>query len=87
MVALERLDRGNHRDPPGLQRIEEPDVDDRHRVVAQQPFVEPVRRRRQPVRRQIPDVDPAPPGDDEGYTSEEDRAQVEARLRALGYVE
>jgi predicted AlkP superfamily phosphohydrolase/phosphomutase len=35
----------------------------------------------------VPDVDPAPASEDDGYGSEEDRAQVEARLRALGYVE
>lgn len=35
----------------------------------------------------VPDVDPAAPSDDDGYASEEDREQVEARLRALGYVE
>jgi arylsulfatase A-like enzyme len=49
-------------------------------------FLTPEERAARPVR-YVPDVDPAPPSDDEGYTSEEDRAQVEARLRALGYVE
>jgi predicted AlkP superfamily phosphohydrolase/phosphomutase len=49
-------------------------------------FLTPEARAANPVR-YVPDVDPGPPSDDEGYTSEEDRAQVEARLRALGYVE
>jgi len=35
----------------------------------------------------VPDVAPTAAGGDEGYASEEDRKQVEARLRALGYVE
>jgi len=34
----------------------------------------------------VPDSDPAPV-DETGWRSEEDRAEVEARLRALGYVE
>jgi len=37
--------------------------------------------------RYVPDADPIHGGDDDTYASEEDRAQVEARLRALGYVE
>jgi len=37
--------------------------------------------------RYVPDADPIHGGDDDPYASEEDRAQVEARLRALGYVE
>src|SRR5439155_1762403 len=35
----------------------------------------------------VPDVAPTAAAGDEGYASEEDREQVEARLRALGYVE
>jgi len=35
----------------------------------------------------VPDVAPTAAAGDEGYASEEDRKQVEARLRALGYVE
>ena len=35
----------------------------------------------------VPDVAPMAAAGDEGYASEEDREQVEARLRALGYVE
>jgi arylsulfatase A-like enzyme len=49
-------------------------------------FLTPEARAENPVR-YVPDVDPVPQNEDEGYGSEEDRAQVEARLRALGYVE
>lgn len=37
--------------------------------------------------RYVPDREPIPQPEDEGYGSDEDRAQIEARLRALGYVE
>jgi hypothetical protein len=36
--------------------------------------------------RYVADSDPAPVGD-EGWRSADDQAEVEARLRALGYVE
>jgi hypothetical protein len=49
-------------------------------------FLTPEARVATPVR-YVPDGEPAPSGGDEGYGSDEDRAQVEARLRALGYVE
>ena len=49
-------------------------------------FLTPEARARTDVR-YVPDVAPTEGGEDDAYGSEGDRAQVEARLRALGYVE
>jgi predicted AlkP superfamily phosphohydrolase/phosphomutase len=49
-------------------------------------FLTPEARATTPVT-YVPDVDPVATSVDDGYGSEEDREQVEARLRALGYVE
>lgn len=49
-------------------------------------FLTPEKRAATPVT-YVPDTDPTSASEDDAYASEEDRAQVEARLRALGYVE
>src|SRR4051794_38238505 len=57
--AVEALDRGYDDDVTGLQRVEEPDVDQRDRVVATEPLIETVVRRRESVCGEIADVHPA----------------------------
>jgi predicted AlkP superfamily phosphohydrolase/phosphomutase len=49
-------------------------------------LLSPEARAATPVR-YVADTDPAPADEDATLTSEEDRTQIEARLRALGYVE